>query len=100
MIRLSHLAAAASLGLVGFVGACTSNAPSGTHMHGPRGQPMQDSAMAAQRDQAQCPGGTGMHQMPGPHGGPMPDSAHGGCPPKQQQPNSDESAESSQPNQQ
>jgi hypothetical protein len=94
MIRLGHMAAA--IGLVSFVGSCAMAPAPRTHMHGPRGQPMEDSAMPS-RDR--CPPDRGVHQMPGPHGGPMPDSAHAGCPPTQQQPNSDAPAQGSQPKQ-
>ena len=77
MIRFNALAAVASLGLVAFTAACTT-ADDGLHQHGPRGEPMRDSAMAT--PSANCPGqGDGAHPMPGPRGGTMPDAAHPGC---------------------
>lgn len=71
--------AVASLGLAVLAGACTT-ADSGVHQHGPRGEPMKDSAMPA--PDTNCPGqGGNQHTMPGPRGGVMQDAAHPGCPP-------------------
>lgn len=72
------LATAVAAGAALLLGGCTT-AENDTHRHGPRGQPMQDSAMPAANEQ--CPDDSGMHEMPGPRGGPMPDAAHPRCPP-------------------
>jgi hypothetical protein len=68
----------ASLGLAALAGACTTP-DNGVHQHGPRGEPMKDSAMPGPA--TNCPGqGGSQHTMPGPRGGTMPDAAHPGCP--------------------
>ena len=79
MTKRMRLATAVAVGTVLLLGGCAT-AANDTHRHGPRGQPMQDSAMPAANEQR--PQDQGMHNMPGPRGGPMLDAAHPRCPPE------------------